>query len=297
MKIKDFLAKLKADGKISNAEFDKAIESAPDWDFSDKAIEAFETSFLTPDRAAVDKSVHTKLKREILDPVDAELKPIIAFIDTLDKFKSSEIDKMTSTYDKIKAIQKTLPDLIEKLKKAPEDEDVKKKLKSYEESNQELLQRIEKMNKEYSEKEKFFETEADKKINGFRLNLELEKLANSFKFGKAYSDDTVRKDITKVKLDGLRSKHNLQLVDKDGQAIIQVTDKDGKPLFKENSNTAVTINQLLEDEFKPYIKANNVGDDDDSDDSGAGSQSQDTKRFKVNDDKSKARMGARTTVS
>lgn len=290
MKLKDFFTKLKADGKINQAEFITAIESAPDWEFPDKAVEAFESSFLTLDRASTDKTVHTKLKREILDPVDQELKPIIAFIDQHDRFASSEIDKMTSTYDKIKGIQKHFPAIVEKVKKAPEDEEVKKKMKSVEETNQELLQRIEKMNKDYSEKEKFFETEADKKINNFRTNMELEKLANSFKFGKAFSDDTVRKDITKVKLDALRAKHTLQLVDKDGQAQIQVTDADGKPLF--NGNSAVTINQLLEEEFKPYIKANNVGDDDMEEPT-----PQATKRFQVQDGKPNIRQGTRTTVS
>lgn len=292
MKLKDFFTKLKTDGKITQAEFLTAIETLPEFEFPDKAVEAFEASFLTPDRAATDKSVHTKLKREILDPVDAELKPIIAFIDTLDRFQSSEIDKMGSTYDKIKAIQKAFPSLIEKVKKAPDDEETKKKLKTFEETNQELLQRIEKMNKEYSEKEKFFETEADKKINGFRKRTELEKLANSYKFGKAYEEETARKKITKVTLDDLEVKHNLQFIDKDGQAIIQVLDKEGKPLF--NGNSAVTINQLLEEEFKPFIKANNSGDDDN--DEGVKSDSRDTKRFKVQDGKTEVRQGRRTTV-
>jgi alkylhydroperoxidase/carboxymuconolactone decarboxylase family protein YurZ len=291
MKLKDFFTKLKADGKINQAEFVSFVDTVPEFEIPDKAVEAFESSFLTIDRAATDKSVHSKLKREILDPVDQELKPLLQFIDSNDKFKSSEIDRMNSTYDKLKAIQAFIPQLFEKVKKDPAtDEDTKKKLKTFEETNQELLQRIEKMNKDYSEKEKFFETESEKKINNFRTNMELEKLANSFKFGKAFSDDTVRKDITKVKLDALRAKHALQLVDKDGQTHIQVTDKDGKPLF--NGNSAVTINQLLEEEFKPYIKANNVGDDDIDEPA-----PQATKRFQVQDGKPNIRQGTRTTVS
>ncbi|HEY9488386.1 MAG TPA: hypothetical protein VIQ51_08640, partial [Chryseosolibacter sp.] len=69
---------------------------------------------------------------------------------------------------------------------------------------------------------------------------------------------------------------------------------EGKPLFKEGSNTAVTINQLLEDEFKPYIKANNTGDDDDEEGDDSGGQA--TKRFKVDDQNKKIRQGSRTTV-
>lgn len=297
MKFKDFLTKLKTDGKINQAEFITAIESAPDWEFPDKAIEAFESSFLTIDRASTDKTVHTKLKREILDPVDAELKPIIALIDQHDRFASSEIDKMTSTYDKIKGIQKYFPTIIEKVKKAPEDEDTKKKLKTFEESNQELLQRIEKMNTDSSEKEKFWEKQSEEKINSYRLDDQLVKRANKFTFGKAYSDPKVREELTKVRLDKLKAKHPLQLVDKDGQPDIQPLNKEGKPLFKDGSNTAVTIDHLLEDEFQDLIKASNVNDNDDSDSGSSDSEGRATKRFKIPDDKQKMRTGARTTVS
>jgi hypothetical protein len=206
---------------------------------------------------------------------------------------------MTSTYDKIKAIQAAVPALVEKVKKtADTDDDTKKKLKTLSESNTELLDRIEKMNTEFSNKEKFFETEAEKKINGFRLNQELEKMANTLKFGKAYEPEPARKKITKVTLDELRLKHNLQLVDKDGQSQIQVLDKEGKPLFKNNSNTAVTINQLLEEEFKDFIKTNNSGDDDDEPEGSDNSKGRDTKRFQVSDNgKTQFRQGARTTVT
>jgi hypothetical protein len=72
MKLKDFFTKLKADGKINQAEFVSFVDTVPEFEIPDKAVEAFESSFLTIDRAATDKSVHSKLKREILDPVDQE---------------------------------------------------------------------------------------------------------------------------------------------------------------------------------------------------------------------------------
>ena len=296
MKLKDFFTKLKTDGKITDTEFVTFTETVPEVEIPDKAVQAFEASFLTIDRAATDKAVHSKLKREILDPVDANLKEILGFIDNIDHFKASEIDKMTSTYEKMKAINAAVPELYEKVKKTPvTDEETKKKLKTFEETNQELLQRIEKMNTEFSTKEKTIQGEYQKKISDFQLNIELEKMADSIKFGKAYSDPLIRKDITKAKLDKLRATAHLKLVDTDGQTAIQVTDREGKPLFKEGSNSAVTINQLLEDEFKPYIKANNTGDDDDEEGDDSGAQA--TKRFKVDDQKTKPRQGARTTVA
>lgn len=296
MIFKDFLTKLKKDGKITEAEFDTAIESAPEWEFPDKAVQAFEASFLTIDRAATDKSVHSKLKREFLDPLDNDFKKILTVIDGVDKFKSSEIDKLSSTYEKSAAITAYLPDLLNKIKATPAtDEETKKELKKAKDTVQELMGKIETINNETLTKEKHWQKEAEQKINSFRLDIELEKRANSFKFGKAFEDESIRKDITKAKLDKIRSSFPLSLVENDGQTDIQVLDKEGKPRFYEGSNTPVTINKLLEDEFKPYIKASNVGDDDDDSD-GDDSQSQETKRFKVSDTKNQPRQGARTTV-
>lgn len=292
MKLKDFFTKLKTDGKITQAEFLAAIETLPDFEFPDKAIEGFEAAFLTIDRAATDKTVHSKLKREFLDPLDNDFKKILTVIDGVDKFKASEIDKIGSTYEKSAAITAYLPELLNKIKASPAtDEETKKELKKAKENVQELMGKIESINTETAGREKHWQKESEEKINGYRLRTELEKRANSIKFGKAYADEVVRKDITKGKLDKLIASKALQLVEKDGQdPDILVIDSEGKPRF--NGNSAVTISQLLEDEFKPYIKANNTGDDDKDDDS----DDQVTKRFKVPDGKTTIRQGRRTTV-
>lgn len=291
MKLKDFLAKLKADGKITTQEFIDLIETAPDFEFPDKAIEAFENSFLTVDRAVTHKDVHGKLKFEHLNPIDRDLSAIfdVDLKDYIDPLKYADLKKDTNTYSKIATLKSLLPEVIKKVKTTPvTDEDTKKKLKTAEDTVQELMSKIEKMNSEYTEKEKHWQKTAEEKISEFQLVGELEKLANSYKFGKAYDDPTVRKDITKVKLDALRALNHLKLITKeDGTPDIQVLDKDGKPRF--NGNSAITINQLLEDSFKKFIKVSNAGDENDN-------PEPQTNRFEVPDGKQKTRQGARTTV-
>lgn len=299
MKFKDFLTKLKADGKITQPEFLTAIETAPEWEFPDKAVEAFESTFLTLDRATTDKSVHTKIKREVLDSVDRDLHELVDFnLKDYVQFQDKRLDafrKENNTHEKVKILAALLDDGFKRVKVPATDDDTKKKLKEKEDAVSELMARIEKMNNEYSVKEKSFQTDYDKKISEYKLINELEKLANGFKFGKAYTDETIRKDITKGKLDLLRATNKLEYVEKDGQPTIQVLNEEGKPRFMENSNTPVTVNKLLEDAFKIYIKANNTGDDDDDSSS---QSSQETKRFRPSDDKNtKHRQGTRTTVS
>lgn len=256
MKSKDFFKKLKSDGKINQAEYDSFVESVPEFEIPDKAVEAFEASFMTTERAISSPEVNSKLRAELLDPIDRDLGKLLEFDlkDYLDHSKISEIKNEKSTYKKVGSLGPALTDAIKKLKSAPPaDEDSKKKLKTLEESNQELLSKIEKINLEYQEKEKSISSEWEKKFHDFRLDGELEKMSNSFTLAEAY--EATRPAITKVILADLKSKHSLSLGEKDGQTVINVLDKDGKPKF--NGNSPVTINQMLEETWKPFVKKNN----------------------------------------
>lgn len=290
MKSKDFFKKLKSDGKINQTEYDGFIESVPEFDIPDKAVEAFEASFMTAERATTHPDVNAKLRAELLDPVDRDIAKLLDhdLKDYLDHGTISTLKNEKSTYKKVGAIGPAILESIKKLKTAaPNDEDAKKKLKMLEESNQELLGKIESINKEYSEKEKSLSTEWEKKFHDFRLDGELEKMSNSFTLAEGYEE--TRSAITKVLLADLKSKHSLLLGEKDGQTAIQVTDKDGKPKFINNGNTPVTINQLLEETWKPFLKKNN------SSESGT-KQTQETQRFTVDQNTKTTRQGSRTTV-
>jgi hypothetical protein len=287
MKYKDFLTKLKENGRINQAEFLAAIESAPDAEFPDKAFEAFENSFLTVDRAAAHPDVNAKLRAELLDPVDRDFQKLLDFDlkDYIDHSKASELKGEKSTYKKMAMLGPALLDVIKKVKVAPAvDEDSKKKLTEKENTIQELLGKIEQINTEYSTKEKTIKSDFEKQIHDYKLDGELEKMAGSFKFADKYSEEELR-DLTKVKLDKIRREHSLSLVETDGQRTINVLDKDGKPKF--NGNSAVTINQLLEESLKTYLKVNNVDDK---------SIPRETQRFQVDQNKTTHRQGARTTV-
>jgi hypothetical protein len=256
MKSKDFFKKLKSDGKINQAEYDSFIESVPEFDMPDKAVEAFESAFMTAERAITHPEVNSKLRAELLDPVDRDIAKLLEH-DLKDYLPHEEVSRLKgekSTYKKVGSLGPALVEAIKKVKAAPStDEDTKKKLKTLEENNQELLGKIESINKEYSEKENSIKTEWQKKFHDYQLDGELEKMSNSFTLAEAY--DVNRPAITKVILADLKSKHSLSLGEKDGQTVINVLDKEGKPKF--NGNSPVTINQMLEEVWKPFIKKNN----------------------------------------
>lgn len=294
MKYKDFLTKLKENGKINQAEFLTAIESAPDAEFPDKAFEAFEENFMTLERASTHPSVNNKLRAELLDPIDNNIKKTYDTIlkDHVDPAHVHAINSEKNTYKKFEALMSMLPKAFDKLRTNPgTDEETKKKLQTLEDSRKELLERIEKMNNEFSEKEKTISKDYETKLSDYKLNGELEKLSNSYKFAEGF--EATRPALTKTLLAELRAKHSLSLGDKDGQPEILVTDKDGKPKFQNNSNTQVTIQSLLDEAFTPFVKKNNSS----SQEEGQGQQRQDTsQRFQVDQNKNTPRQGVRTTV-
>jgi hypothetical protein len=288
MKSKDFFKKLKSDGKINQAEFDSMLESVPDFDISDKAVEAFESSFMTAERALTHPDVNSKLRAELLDPVDRDIAKLLEhdLKDYIPHEDASRLKGEKSTYKKVGALGPALVEAIKKLKAAPTtDEDTKKKLKTLEETNQDLLGKIESINKEYSTKEETIKTEWQKKFHDYQLDGELEKMSNSFIFAEGFEEK--RPSITKVTLADLKSQHSLSLGEKDGQIAINVLDKEGKPKF--NGNSPVTINQMLEEAYKPFIKKNN------SDDKDKG-QNRETRTTVDQTNQNQSRQGVRTTV-
>lgn len=292
MKSVDLFKKIKENGKINSPELDKFLEAVPDFEFPDKAFEAFEESYMTVDRAASHPSVNNKLRAELLDPIDSTIKKLFdgTLKDLVDPANMHIINSEKNTYKKLEALHAMLPKAIEKVKAAPTtDEETKKKLQTLEDTRKELLGKIDQMNTEYEEGKKKLKSEFDTQLTDYKLNGELEKLSNGYTLAEAY--EKTRPAITKVLLGELRGKHSLSLAEKDGQVEIQVMDKDGKPKF--NGNTPIQIKSLLDEAFEPFTKKNN------NNSSGGQQQrqSQDTsQQFQVDQNQRNHRQGTRTTV-
>lgn len=250
MKFKDFFSKLKEQGKIKNEEYDKFLESIPDAEMPDTVFPVFESAFLTIDRAASDKSVKARIKSDLLDPIDNDLKTIMKH---LPAEAIIEIERADSTYKKMELIREAIPQAIAKASKAPNDEEAKKKLQESQAAIHELTEKFTKLNSEREQEKKSLQIEYENKIKGFRLDTHLESLANSYTFADVFKD--ARPKLTKAILNEIKQKNKLDLVEKEGGLDIHILDENGAPRFE--GNTPVTISSLLEPEFKPYLKVNN----------------------------------------
>lgn len=291
-KIKEFYTKLKEQGKIDNPEYDKFLAALQDGDIPDEVVKAIEEKFFTFERAAAHKDIHGKIKREVLDPVDNELADLFdnQLNQYIDPTLAAELKQDGNSYKKLKAMKKIIPDIIEKVKAKPAlDEDSKRKLAENERTIQELTQKFTTAEKTYNEQLAAQKSESEKQFHDFRLDAELQNRGNKFTLAEAYEQN--RKDLSSMLLNGIKTSNVLKLVETNGQADIQVLDEHGKPKF--NGNTPVTVDSLLEEKYKPFLKQSGGGtggQDRNQQSSRQGSQQQ------QQNNAPNVRRGARTTV-
>jgi hypothetical protein len=253
-KIKEWFTQLKEQGKIENEDFDKFLEAAPDVEIPDIAIKAFDEHFMTLDRAVASKDVRTKLRAEILNPIDNEVaelaeKYLKDFVDpvTLDELKKNNVN----SYNKIKLLKKIIPETIDKVKKAaPLDDDGKERIRKAEQGTREMIDRIKAME---AEKDKFANQLQDKfatDLHNVKLDYHLRDLTKKYKLAEAYEKN--RDDLTQMFISNIRGSNTLKLEEKEGKAQVYILDEAGSPKF--NGNSPVTIENLLEEKFKPYLQ-------------------------------------------
>lgn len=264
-KSKEFFALLKEQGRINNPKFDELINSIPDFEISPEAQKAFEDSFMTVDRAATHPTVTSQVRALAFKPINRDFEKIIQVVSSIDKATADKLENIyrdsgrpetgPDTYKRMELFSSSLEELFNKVKAAPNgDEELKKKVQKLEQSLQESLEKLTNSEKEHTTFVKQKEKEFEDRLHEIQLDTELEKLSGTFTLAEAF--DKNRSAVNKMILSELKGAHHLKLGSKDGQKIIQVFDENGSPRY--NGNTPVTINNLLEEKFKPFLKQSNA---------------------------------------
>lgn len=298
MKGKEWFSTLKTQGKISHEEFDKFIETVPEFEIPDAAIKAFDQRFMTAERAVTNDEVLRTVRHKTLNPLDSDIKAIVEYIEGIDKYSAMEISRLTrkndkgeefpDTYKQFQALKEKLPGLIDKVRVPPNDEDAKKKLESLKKANEELAEKFTKVAKEKDDTIKQVEAQWGKKFKDHKIDAMLEKMSNSYTFGEAYEKQ--RELLTKAILGELKSGNIFDIATKDGAEVLGVFEqKDEAMIPKFDGNNPVTAQGLLDEKFKPFLKVNGVENQE---------ERTKTHQFRVNDQNQnpQTRTGARVTA-
>lgn len=281
MKLKEYFAKLKEQGKISVEEYDAFLETLPEAEVPESVEKAISDKFMTLDRAKSDDKLRSIFHRELYDAVDAGIHESLP---ALDVFDAQEIQNEKDTFKKIKKIRAAIERKIEKVSKAPSAEE-SQKLKDLKALNEELTAKFGAKDQEWQSKIEANNKKWEKDLNDFKLDHSLSEKILKYSLADEFDKDSVTR---LIKLD-LLNKNSLALGE-NGQIIVQeVVDGKAKPKFE--GNDPVTIEKLLEAQVKPFLKKNN------SDAGDTQQQQQQTQTRQINNNGNQPMRGAGRSVA
>lgn len=251
MKLKLFLERTNKQGKINNEDFSKALEKLPeDLELPDVWVNLFDENFLTRERATADFEITKKIKAETLNGVDEKLKSIFPLLDPTDR---ETLEKEPNTYKKVEAIGAAIPKLLEKVKgDNPTNDEVVKQLKK---DVKEFSDKVIQANQDREQKIKELQEKYEQEKSNLKLDWTLDKKLSEFVLAEEFS--TIRPAIIKNIVDTVKASNSLQLDEKGQIVVVDIdhTTKVTKPKF--NGNDPVTIDSLLVEPLKPFLKKNN----------------------------------------
>jgi hypothetical protein len=252
MKSKTFFEKLNRQGKINNEDMNKALETLPDFEIPDVWVNMVEENFLTRERASADFEISKRIKAESLNGVDEKFKLILPLLDPTDR---ETLEKEINTYKKIESLPAALQKIIDKAKtENPNNDEVIKKLKA---DVKEFADKVTAINQEKESALKEAKERHESEKSDLKLNWTLEKKFGEFKIADEF--EAIKPAIIKNTIDTIRATNALQIDDKGQIVVVDIdpTTKTAKPKF--NGNDPVTIDSLLADPLKPFLKKNEGG--------------------------------------
>lgn len=250
MKAKDFLTKLSRQGKINNEDFNKVIETFPDVDLPDLWTNLVDENFLTRDRALADQKVYDTIRGEVLDGVKLNIKEYLPYLAQEDQ---EAIGKEPKAFNQLKMLKDAFGKTIEKIKTENPSND--EKVKELQKVADGYVKQLATQKSEFENKEKELRTSFETEKKGMKLDWTLDKKLGDYTFADEYKE--VRPHLTKGVIDKIKAE-NVLILDDNGQ--IQIHEKLESGVTKQkfiNGNEPVTLDKLLEDPLKPFLKKNN----------------------------------------
>lgn len=255
MKLKDYLKKVNDQAKINNEDANKVFESLPDTDIPDVWVNLFNESFLTRERAEADPKISQKIKAETLNAVDANIKKVLPVLTEKDR---EEIEKEPSSYKKIELLEKAIGNALTKAKS--DNPNTEEKVKQLEKNVQEFADKVTAVQRQKDDEIKTIKAQHEQEKSGLKLDWTLDKKLGEFTFADEFT--SLKPAIIKTIVDTVKSQNTLHLDDKGQIVVVEIDEatKVAKPKF--NGNDPVTIDSLLVEPVKPFLKKNNAGGDD-----------------------------------
>lgn len=251
MKYKDFIDKINRQGKIKFEGYDEFVKTIPDTlEVPDVWVNLFDQEFLTRERAAADPKVYDIIRGEVLDGVKLNIKEYLPHLLQEDQ---EAIGKEPKAFNQLKMLKEALPKAIEKIKTENHSND--EKVKDLQKANKELVDKVSALTTDFANKEKEIRKGFESEKKDMKLGWTLDKKLGEYTFADEFKE--VRQNLTDAIIGKIKNENVLILDDGTGQIQVHEKLESGATKQKFNGNDAVTLEKLLEEPLKPFLKKNN----------------------------------------
>lgn len=250
MKLKEFFTQKGEQGKFKDDEYQKFIETLPDFEVPDEVTSKIEENFMTVERAKADKKVMGAARAEAYSIMDERIEGILPLIEKIDKTLVIEIAGEKDTLKKISKLGPALEKISTKASGASDTE----KEKEYQKNIKEATDRYNTLQAEHEKNTSKLKSDFEEEKKSLNLEYVLRDKINKIEFADEHKP--LRGAIQKLIISDLKDNNHLSL-DESGEIVVSVLEN-GVPKPKFEGNTQVVFSKVLEEKARPYVKRNNV---------------------------------------
>lgn len=215
----------------------------------DDMVTKFNQKYLTRERALTDEQIIKKFsidaKGKVFDSVDLKLKQLKGKLSQEDQ---DAIDAEKNTLIKLDLLNHALDNL-------GKNEDVKKINEAFRKKESEWHEKISSLENTLKEKDATF----DKEIQGVKLDYALRSKVAGFKLAPEFSADKHKDFLADSTINNLKKNFILEFDEKDQSIIHLRKEVDGVITDVYEGNKQVTLNDVLQKEYEPYIAKSTPG--------------------------------------
>ena len=217
----------------------------------DEIVTEFNNKYLTRERALTDdeivKSFNKTARGYVFGSVDQKIKKLKAKLSTEDQ---AAIDAEPDTLVKMELIEKVLDNVGKGT-----DDNTKKISEAVRKREEELHSKISDLESTIKEKSNNF----DKEIKGVKLDYALRNKVSAFDLAPEFSTEKHKNFLASSTIDSLKKNFILEFDEKDDSIINIRKDVDGVITDVYEGNKKVTLADVLQKEYDPYIRKSNSG--------------------------------------
>lgn len=221
---------------------------------TDEMIKAFNSKYLTRERAFTDEHLVKKFNIEargmVFGSVDQKIKKLLPFLSAEDQ---AAINLESDTLKKFEIIERALPNLG---KTGTDDEKVKQISEAARKKEKELHDQNENLTKEINNLKSGFES----KLKDAKLDYNLRTKVMSFDLAPEFSEDKRKNFLAESTINRLKQEYVLEFDESNPGTIHLRKNIDGAVKDVYEGNKLVTLEDVLKKEYDPFLKKSNGSD-------------------------------------